>query len=311
MNTSALLLNETPLPSIIHPTHISNGDYYMIAETGDSASTNELLVTRGGLESCDPNYQVDRKRVNFYAIEYILSGSCKVTLNGKEHQLSSGSVFCYGPHIEHRIENTGDGPLIKHFIDFNGTQVADLLWEAFLKDNSPCKLNNVKWLSDTFQQILDCGKMGGKHAQSLCSMLLRYTIERIETDKIANPKALTPARGSFERSLSYIEKNFLQIKRMNEVAKACHLSLPHLCRLFKRFSKESPTQLLIRLKLERAVELLSQGDYLIKEIADHVGFDDPFYFSYRFKQHFGVSPSSFVSTGGNREKQATAASQAC
>ena len=276
----------------IFSTQVTLGEYFHFDEVDPQSTDIEIMF--GGLEKCSPDYVVKRSRFNYYAIEYILSGNCTLTLGGKTYPLTSGHVFCYGPHVPHKIESTGDAPLIKYFVDFSGRQVPDLLWNIFLKENKPCRLNNIKWLSDTFQQMLQCGKRDDHHARPLCKLLLKYLIQRIESDRIIDSKPLSPARCSYERSRKFIENNFIKIRRMGEVAKACHLSLPHLCRLFKRYSKESPNQMLIRLKLERAVELIADGNYLIKEIADEVGFDDPFYFSYRFKQHFGTSPSHFA-----------------
>ena len=46
---------------------------------------------------------------------------------------------------------------------------------------------------------------------------------------------------------------------------------------------------------KRAAELLLQrSDRYIKEIAAEVGIDDPFYFTRRFKEYYGVSPKEYI-----------------
>jgi len=274
-------------------TQVVSGDYFHL---GEFKNPTELNVVCGGLEKCSKDYRIDRNHFRYYGIEYIVSGSCKITLQNQKFELNSGCVFSYGPHLHHKIEHTGDEHLIKYFIDLSGNNVPDLLWESFLKDNRPWKLNNIKWVSDTFQQLIDCGKMGENPGRSLCNSLAKYLIKRIEVEKITTKQTNSPSKSTYEKTRKYIEEHYLTIKRVSEVAEACHLSLPHLCRLYKRFSNEAPTQVLIRMKLEKSIELISRGDYLIKEIADYVGFEDPFYFSHRFKQHFGVSPSNYLET---------------
>ena len=49
------------------------------------------------------------------------------------------------------------------------------------------------------------------------------------------------------------------------------------------------------LRMKRAAELLLQrSDRYIKEIAAEVGIDDPFYFTRRFKEYYGVSPKEYI-----------------
>jgi len=40
--------------------------------------------------------------------------------------------------------------------------------------------------------------------------------------------------------------------------------------------------------------LLQRSDRYIKEIAAEVGIDDPFYFTRRFKEYYGVSPKEYI-----------------
>lgn len=74
-----------------------------------------------------------------------------------------------------------------------------------------------------------------------------------------------------------------------------------------RFSRElgiSPGQYLLKLKMERAGELLARTDLPIREVAEMVGFDDPFHFSRVCKRETGLSPRAYrrqflADTGGN------------
>ena len=55
-------------------------------------------------------------------------------------------------------------------------------------------------------------------------------------------------------------------------------------------------QYLINLKIERAKELLTEDNQLmIKDIAEIVGYPDPYYFSKVFKKKVGCWPSEYKS----------------
>ena len=65
--------------------------------------------------------------------------------------------------------------------------------------------------------------------------------------------------------------------------------------LFKKDMGVSIFSYLNELRMKRAAELLLQrSDRYIKEIAAEVGIDDPFYFTRRFKEYYGVSPKEYI-----------------
>ena len=55
----------------------------------------------------------------------------------------------------------------------------------------------------------------------------------------------------------------------------------------------SPMDYFIRMKIQFACQLLSQRELRIKEVADKIGYDDPYYFSRIFKKITGKSPAQY------------------
>ncbi|MCC6581236.1 MAG: helix-turn-helix domain-containing protein [Phycisphaeraceae bacterium] len=80
---------------------------------------------------------------------------------------------------------------------------------------------------------------------------------------------------------------------LDNMAGVAGLSVPHLTRLFRRQFHVSPMKLIERLRLQRAEQLLQWSAEPVAEIARQVGFDDPFYFSTRFRLHAGHSPRDY------------------
>ena len=71
-----------------------------------------------------------------------------------------------------------------------------------------------------------------------------------------------------------------------------YLSPFYISRIFKSETGSAPIRHLIRIRLEKARELL-EGGYQgsIQEVAALVGYDDAYHFSKLYKKHYGVSPS--------------------
>src|SRR5262249_10574748 len=55
----------------------------------------------------------------------------------------------------------------------------------------------------------------------------------------------------------------------------------------------APEDFFIRLKIQRACEILEATDLCVKEVAAKLGYDDAFYFSRLFKSVNGVAPTEY------------------
>jgi len=83
---------------------------------------------------------------------------------------------------------------------------------------------------------------------------------------------------------------------MTELARRCAISSSRLAHLFSEQIGRSPQQYHEQVRLQRAAQLLRTTALPVQEIAAHSGYDDPFYFSNRFRKAFGKSPSMFRRT---------------
>ncbi len=80
---------------------------------------------------------------------------------------------------------------------------------------------------------------------------------------------------------------------VSELAEEVGLARRTLTRKVKDEFEQTPNDLIRAARLERGAELLGEDAGTISEVAYAVGFNSLSYFSRRFKEHFGVSPSSY------------------
>lgn len=95
------------------------------------------------------------------------------------------------------------------------------------------------------------------------------------------------------KTVSLIEQRFMERLSLRQLSEASGLSVRHMCRLFEENYGTSPTNYIIKTRLEYAAQLLKMESRSITEIAFESGFDDSNYFSRQFKSVFGVSPTSY------------------
>ncbi|WP_023603832.1 AraC family transcriptional regulator [Aliivibrio logei] len=77
-------------------------------------------------------------------------------------------------------------------------------------------------------------------------------------------------------------------------AKLLYTSERNLQRKFKQITQRSFMEYVTEIRLEKACEMLISGNK-VANAAFESGFNDPSYFSKRFKRHYGLSPTQFVS----------------
>jgi two-component system response regulator YesN len=80
---------------------------------------------------------------------------------------------------------------------------------------------------------------------------------------------------------------------MDVVCDALGISISYLSTLFKKMLDTSFNKYLVKIRIEKAQELLRFSPQKIYEIAQSVGYNDVYYFSYSFKKYTGVSPKEY------------------
>lgn len=136
----------------------------------------------------------------------------------------------------------------------------------------------------------------------LMSWLSRYFEQKINHDKASMEfKGKTRA---VEEAISYIEENFENQIRLDELARSAYISSSRLSHLFKQATGMSPLDYVIRVRVDRACGLLTSTRRNITDIAFDVGFHDSSYFSRAFRKLTGVSPSEFRKTADLSGKRA-------
>lgn len=104
---------------------------------------------------------------------------------------------------------------------------------------------------------------------------------------------------NFERLQSvrdFMLAHLEQRLRVVALAERAGVSVAQFERQFRRVFQISPQQHLIRLRIERAMELL-RGSQSIAQIAQHCGFSDQSAFARQFKATVGMSPSEYRAHG--------------
>ncbi|NLO38708.1 MAG: helix-turn-helix transcriptional regulator [Ruminiclostridium sp.] len=92
---------------------------------------------------------------------------------------------------------------------------------------------------------------------------------------------------------SYIDSHLDENISLSYFEDTCFLCKEYLLKLFKNEFGYTIYEYVLKMRMERARELLVSSDTEIKEITNQVGYNDTNYFCKAFKRYFGISPSKF------------------
>ncbi len=253
-----------------------------------------LVVVCGGVERMAADYRVDRATFPFQCVEFVVEGAGTLDLRGKRYALRPGMAFAYAPGIAHLISSDPDRPMRKYYVDFAGPEAVGLLAATPLGKWVPAQIASPQELLACFEALQRDSFAEEPAASHLCAAHLRVLLLKIAQKAMPASTAEPRALASYQRARSFIQNNFVSLQTAEAAALGCHMTPVHLSRIFRRFAQTTPYHFLMRLKMNRAAELLLDSGVLVKQAAQDLGFASPFQFSRAFKRVYGIAPDHFV-----------------
>ena len=117
------------------------------------------------------------------------------------------------------------------------------------------------------------------------SMLSDYTTPE------PSPKCMSPEVAADVRD--YIDCNYHQNIKLSILEEKYHFSASYLTKLFNTAYGYSIYEYLLKVRMERAKELLENPNIKVLDIAERLGYSDNHYFSKAFKTYYNISPTQY------------------
>ena len=216
---------------------------------------------------------------NYDALSFRIESDACLKTEKSVHQTENGSISFIPARLNYRRSASIDELIVIHF---NTAEQIDRNMITFTPENS----ENFSLL---FNKILKCWKSKETGYKYQCTAIL-YEIFAECHKQYPNSKT-----SKIQPSIDFLSENYTSPKlTIKEIADKSFISEVYFRKLFKEEFGISPQKYIIKLKLQRAVFLMSTGYYSLKEISLMSGYEDYKYFSAEFKREKGVSPSKYV-----------------
>ncbi len=251
-----------------------------------AANNIDIRIVQNGF--CELSSKWNAKNVcsPFSRIYYIYSGEGYIRTQNQTLKLTSGNCYFIpqGLHFDYWCDSslhqlyfhvtvTDSGTIdffkgIQSFgcIPFDEEKAQRLL--GYFKDES--FINSVK-----IRTIIN---------ESIFSFMEQLQISAFPSDKYS---------GETVKAIRYISQHLSLQLKVDDIANNQFISKSKLSSLFRKEMGKSIGKYIDEMIFERAEFMIVKTDASIKKISDEFGFCDQFYFSRRFRQYFGKTPSEY------------------
>ena len=104
---------------------------------------------------------------------------------------------------------------------------------------------------------------------------------------------------TFDKAIRYLHSHLNEKINVKELARILFVSPSYLCRVFQKRAHMTVMDCLCNMRINEARQYLEDTNYGIEEIAFKVGFSSPKYFTKKFKEDVGMTPSSYRKSKSN------------
>ena len=220
---------------------------------------------------------------DFWELGAVKAGEGRLCMdNGNVLPLRAGIVFLVPPRLGHIEESVGNIDIV--FVGLQGAMLATHGNKRLTWVDSKSLVDEVEtlWLR-AVGKIGKIGPMLDGLARAIAADFMR---------QLSAPESDSEVRRIDE--LARIMRMRLSTKvRVPALARRMHCSPDYLRRLFKAHMGVSPTEYLVGLRMQQAMQLLEHSELPVAEIARQTGYQDPLYFSRIFKRKSGRTPLEY------------------
>lgn len=266
------------------PLQIPAGKIYQIAEL-----------------SVIPSGEIEEHIQHCDEITYVISGKATVYSGNSTFELSAGQVHFIRKGQYHKIvadENQNFhyyclGFLLdEHYAEIQKFAAAIHSLDQFVIEDE----GNIKTLCNRIMNemyIYNSESMIMIHLYFCQMLIMLYRILTGSSKEVLNRVNSSSSNYAVYRTLKYIDREYLTITSVKEIAQALSYSEYYLSHIFREKMDVTIKDYLVKKKIITATELLKASNMSITEIAEHLHFSSLHSFGQAFKRYMNMSASEF------------------
>ncbi|MDD3926992.1 MAG: AraC family transcriptional regulator [bacterium] len=256
-----------------------------------SAPLRSRGVVMAGISDLQPPYEVGRRNPSFHLVIYTLSGSARLETPQMSRTIRPGQLLICPAHRAYHYWTETKW----HMLWFHLQEIR--LWSRLA--DQPVSLlpaGSQQPLAAAMEGLVHEAVLPGNEAWNLAPSYARIagTLLERELSRYAGTAAQL-FNLELDALWERVNADLRHSWSVSRLARLVNVSEGTLHRAVTARHGAAPMQMVARLRLQRAEELLRSTDYPLERIAELVGYANPFSFSRAFKRYKGICPRLFRS----------------
>jgi len=226
---------------------------------------------------------------------YCVDGHGWFEINGQHFDVAPNEFFILPQNIEHSYGSKPDQPWSIYWIHFGGDSLPELNEiQAVQKHFKPGYIKNTGDILQLFSKIYKTLELGYSidnllfANMCLAEFLTLFIYNSRHYEAAANEKL-----DCVDSAILFMQEHINDNISLNELSSQYNYSVSRFSNLFKQKTGYAPIDYFVQMKMQKACQQLDFTNRSIKDIAFSMGFDDPYYFSKRFRTIIGMSPKKY------------------
>ncbi len=223
-------------------------------------------------------------------IVYIYRGSLMLSHEGSVMQVEAGNLILLQQYDRAALLQNDAQQVELLLIRCTG-DLTDNFYRMIVRQAGIFQSVPEQSVNSTAELLRYCMKYPADAANTRLALIMTGFLSSILLDALDRSTQKHPEW--FASAVDYMEQNYKSEITVQQLAKHLKISTPHLHRLFLEHTGQSPYQYILKLRIQKAKELLADPILQIKFISKEVGFNNANHFIRHFKRITGVTPGQY------------------
>lgn len=228
---------------------------------------------------------------------YCVDGHGWYKIGDQRYEIGPNEFFILPQNTEHAYGSSEEHPWSIYWVHFGGDSLHELNnTQAVQKHFKPFYIKNNAEILSLFSKIYKTLELGYSIDNLLfANMCLSHYLSLFIYNSRHYAVASTDKIDCVDSAILHMQCHINENISLNQLSKQYNYSVSRFSNLFKKKTGYAPIDYFVQMKMQKACQQLDFTDNSIKHIAFSMGFDDPYYFSKRFRTIIGMSPKKYRS----------------
>lgn len=260
----------------------------------------------------EKNFKTEGESHDFWEFVYVDKESIVCYADGEKIVLCKGEILFHKPNEFHILAANGKNPPNVFIVSFVCKSEAMKFFEnkkiSVAKNNAKYIYNILNEGRKTFDisfsdpnlkkmQLLASPSLGGEQIIKNYLEIFLINLLRSQTETEGTNNIFIREKEYAVKQISdlidFLQNSVYTTLTIDEILKNTYYGRAYLMRLFKKETGCSIMEYFIKLKIDKAKDLLRDNQLSIREISDKLAFNEPNYFTKTFKRITGFTPSAY------------------